>query len=348
MERQYLFTERAHLMCPGMCFGLAALIDAPHDAERIRAAVAALEEAHPFLRAVIGHQAEDNRFFYDVTAVGKTDWTDAHEEILGFVTNVTLDYAFVWIFSWGMAGAAWATILGQAVTMIAAVAFFLFRRYRVERLPVKSLRACWGETLKVALAPFGLTFSPTVTMLLMNRFLLLYGSEQSVAVYGCIGYIAAIIYLLLQGVGDGRQPLISRYYGERNEADGRRMRSLAYRTALVVSAACMAAVFLAREKVGVLFGASETANAGVAQVLPYFLSTLLFLAFVRITTSCFYATEKTRLSYILVYAEPVCTLLFLLTLPLGLKLTGVWLAVPLAQTAAFLTALLAKRRVERV
>lgn len=83
MERQYLFTERAHLMCPGMCFGLAALIDAPHDAERIRAAVAALEEAHPFLRAVIGHQAEDNRFFYDVTAVGKTDWTDAHEEIAG-------------------------------------------------------------------------------------------------------------------------------------------------------------------------------------------------------------------------------------------------------------------------
>ena len=268
--------------------------------------------------------------------------------ILGFVTNVTLDYAFVWVFSWGMAGAAWATILGQAVTMIAAVAFFLFRRYRVERLPVKSLRACWGETLKVALSPFGLTFSPTVTMLLMNRFLLLYGSEQSVAVYGCIGYITAIIYLLLQGVGDGCQPLISRYYGERNEADGRRMRSLAYRTALVVSAACMAAVFLAREKVGVLFGASETANAGVAQVLPYFLSTLLFLAFVRITTSCFYATEKTRLSYILVYAEPVCTLLFLLTLPLGLKLTGVWLAVPLAQTAAFLIALLAKRGVERV
>ena len=83
MERQYLFTERAHLMYPGMCFGLAALIDAPHDAERIRAAVAALEEAHPFLRAVIGHQAEDNRFFYDVTAVGKTDWTDAHEEIAG-------------------------------------------------------------------------------------------------------------------------------------------------------------------------------------------------------------------------------------------------------------------------
>ena len=44
--------------------------------------------------------------------------------------------------------------------------------------------------------PLGLTFSPTITILLMNRFLLLYGNEQSVAVYGCIGYITSIIYLL--------------------------------------------------------------------------------------------------------------------------------------------------------
>ena len=29
MERQYLFTERAHLMCPGMCFGVAGLIPVP-------------------------------------------------------------------------------------------------------------------------------------------------------------------------------------------------------------------------------------------------------------------------------------------------------------------------------
>ena len=84
-----------------------------------------------------------------------------------------------------------------------------------------------------------------------------------------------------------------------------------------------------------LFGASADANAGVVQYLPYFLATLLFLAFVRITTSYFYATEKTVLSYVLVYAEPVCTLLLLVILPPMLKLTGVWLAVPLAQVVTF-------------
>ena len=41
--------------------------------------------------------------------------------ILGFATNIFLDYEFVWILSWGMTGAALATTIGQAVTMLAAV-----------------------------------------------------------------------------------------------------------------------------------------------------------------------------------------------------------------------------------
>lgn len=45
--------------------------------------------------------------------------------ILGFVTNIVLDYTFVWVIQWGMTGAALATIIGQGVTMIASIVFFL-------------------------------------------------------------------------------------------------------------------------------------------------------------------------------------------------------------------------------
>lgn len=138
--------------------------------------------------------------------------------ILGFVTNIVLDYALVWVANWGMAGAALATIIGQAVTMLAAIVFFVRKKCRLRLPEAKRLRSFWGETLKVSLSPFGLTFSPTVTMMLMNRFLLLYGDEQAVAIYGCIGYIISIIYLLLQGVGDGSQPLISEQYGRGDRA----------------------------------------------------------------------------------------------------------------------------------
>lgn len=147
-------------------------------------------------------------------------------------------------------------------------------------------------------------------------------------------------------MGDGSQPLISQYYGEKDQSSVRATRKLAYLTAAVITVVCMVGVYLARAKIGILFGASAETNAGVIQYLPFFLATLLFLAFVRITTSYFYATEKNGLSYLLVYAEPVCTLLMLLILPPMLKLTGVWLATPVAQVITFVIAWAAKRRVD--
>ena len=214
--------------------------------------------------------------------------------IMGFVSNIVLDYTFVWVMDWGMTGAALATIIGQAVTMIAAVLYFTAKKCALRLLRAGELAVLWKDVLKVSLSPFGLTFSPTITMLLMNRFLLLYGDERAVAVYGCIGYIISIIYLLLQGVGDGSQPIISSCYGEGDAASVKQVLGLTYTTAAVITVVTMLGVFLAREKVGVLFGASADANVLVVRYLPYFLATLLFLAYVRITTAYFYATEKLR------------------------------------------------------
>lgn len=130
--------------------------------------------------------------------------------IFGFVTNIILDYTFVWKFCWRMAGAAWATIIGQAITMLVAVIFFVIKKNGFHLPHFFQMTLLWKQLLRIAPAPFGLTFSPTITMVVMSRFLLLYGTAQSVAVYGCIGYVTSIVYLLLQGIGDGSQPLLRR------------------------------------------------------------------------------------------------------------------------------------------
>ena len=143
---------------------------------------------------------------------------------------------------------------------------------------LRELPAFFGRILKVSVAPFGLIFSPQITAVFMNRFLMLYGGVRAVAVYGCISYITAIVYLLLQGVGDGSQPLISRYFSENRFPVMKQMRKLAYLSSGAIAAACMAGLFLTRGFVGVVFGASETTNLEVALYLPLFLLTLLPLA----------------------------------------------------------------------
>lgn len=265
--------------------------------------------------------------------------------IAGFLTNVFLDAVFV--PKWGMAGAAWATVIGQAVTMLAAVSFFVRRRTAVFLPSIADIPKFFGSVGKVAIAPFGLTISPTITIILMNRFLLLYGNEQDVAAYSCISYVVCIACLLLQGVGDGSQPLISKHYGEGDMAAVKGICRMAYQTVFAITGVCMAGLFLARNSVGLLFGASPGANQEAARYLPLFLAAMLFVSYVRVTTSYFYATEKTGLSYALVFAEPGFQLVLFLLLPLGLDLPGVWLAVPLAQVLAWGVSLCAKRRIDR-
>lgn len=245
-----------------------------------------------------------------------------------------------------MAGAAWATVIGQAVTMLLALGFFIKRKAAFALPRLSAVLGFFRSVGKVAVAPFGLTISPTITIILMNRFLLLHGNEQDVAAYSCISYVVCIAYLLLQGVGDGSQPLISKHYGENDMAAVMRIRKLAYTTAFIITIVCMTVLFLTRNSVGLLFGASPDASREVAAYLPLFLAALLFVSFVRVTTSYFYATEKTGLSYAMVFAEPGFQLVLFLLLPLPLGLLGVWLTVPLAQVLAWIVSICLKRRVD--
>lgn len=78
--KQYLLTERAHLMCPNMCFGIAADMDAPYDSWRIKETITALEMAHPFLRALLGYEGSTNQYFYDISKGGKTTLVEYNED----------------------------------------------------------------------------------------------------------------------------------------------------------------------------------------------------------------------------------------------------------------------------
>ena len=118
---------------------------------------------------------------------------------------------------------------------------------------------------------------------------------------------------------------------------------LAYVTAGVIALGCMILLFAVRHDAAALFGASDTVQREVAEILPYFIAGFLFLAFVRVTTSGFYATEKNNFAYILVYAEPVMLFLLLLVVPRFWGITGIWIAAPLSQMITAGIALAAKK-----
>lgn len=161
----------------------------------------------------------------------------------------------------------------------------------------------------------------------------MYGGEAAVAAYAVISYVVAIVQLLLQGIGDGSQPLMSFYLGIGKPKQARTVRNMAYLFAAVTALANMGILCLLRSAVSGFFGASSAAFPIVAESMPVFTAGFLFIAFCRTTTSYFYATKQNLFSYLLVYGEPVL-LFFLLTLglPPVMKLEGVWLSVPITQS----------------
>lgn len=264
----------------------------------------------------------------------------------GFFANIFLDYMFVWVWETGTTGAAIATVLGQLVTALEALIYLLYRK-----LPIKGRLQGFGcmaaDIVRVGIAPFGLTLSPMISLMLINRFSMASGGEAAVACYACIAYALTIVQMLMQGVGDGSQPLMSKYYGEGSGLQVVQTRKIAYITALGLAVACNILLFITRGEIGALFGSSEDTSGMVADVIPIFLIGLVFYAFSRITTSGFYATEKALYSYLCVYAEPILLLALLLVLPVFFGQEGVWWSVVLSQVLTAMLAFVLKTDVDR-
>ncbi len=233
----------------------------------------------------------------------------------GFITNIILDFLFVWIYGQGVAGAALATIIGQGVTMLFALVYLVRKKQFTLKIQFHEIGGIAASVIITGIAPFGLAMTPNISLVIINRFSVLYGGEQAVATYACIAYIICIIYLILQGVGDGSQPIISQYYGEKNFGGLYSTRRLAYSFAIFLSLAGCVIMYLSKGSLGILFGASSEVNTEISKIIPIFLVSVPFVAINRITTASFYATEKSMYSYILTFIEPLFMLILMLILP---------------------------------
>ena len=125
----------------------------------------------------------------------------------------------------------------------------------------------------------------TVTLVVINRGALAYGGSLAVACYAVMSYAICMVHFIIQGIGDGAQPLLSRYYGAGEQEALAQVRTLTFRSAPAAALLCGIALFLGRSAIPHLFGASNAATRLFQVILPLFLLYLPFMSVVRILTS---------------------------------------------------------------
>ena len=135
--------------------------------------------------------------------------------IIGALTNIILDPVFIFGFHMGVKGAAWATILSQAISAVWAIRFLtgnstlLRLRRKNMRIVPKVLFPCIG----LGIAPFIMQATESVLVLCFNSSLLKYGGDLAVGTMTILSSVMQFAMLPLQGLTQGGQPIISYNYG---------------------------------------------------------------------------------------------------------------------------------------
>ena len=163
--------------------------------------------------------------------------------VIGAVLNIVLDPVFIYAFDMGVAGAAWATILSQAVSAALAVAFFFGKRtkLRLKKAYLLPKPRILGPVLALGFAPFVMQATESLVNVAFNSSLQAYGGDIPVGCMTVSSTIMQMFWLPSQGIGQGAQPIISYNFGAGNMARVRK----AFMTMLVVSIIFIGAGWLA-------------------------------------------------------------------------------------------------------
>lgn len=254
--------------------------------------------------------------------------------LAGFITNIVLDAVMISILGLGMTGAALATIIGQGVTAALCLAMLIVTERKLPRKLLIPEGWAVSRIITTGISPFGLTMSPNLIIMLVNLGAAQYGGELAIAAYAVVSYVAVVIQLILQGVGDGSQPTMSLYFGEKRIRELHLICKLAYSIALISSVGFSLLTVYGRAWFPAIFGSSAGAAAMVGHILCIIAVGYPAISIVRVTIAYFYSINLDRFAYIMVYGEPILMIVLLFLLPRFFGLDGVWIATPATQILA--------------
>ncbi len=217
---------------------------------------------------------------------------------LGTVSNILLDALFIMGFSWGVAGAAFATVLGNAVSCIYLI-YYIAKKQPVLTLSPRSLslkREIWGTVVPLGIPMACSTLLMSFSHMISNKMMVGYGSV-ALAAQSVSGKLSMVITMLAMGICMGMQPAISFNY-----AAGRRerMRMIIKNTAIftfVIGTVLSVLCFLFRNPlIAAFIDSEEILSYGQVMVLaavitgPFYGFYQLCQSFLQSTGKASYAT----------------------------------------------------------
>ena len=263
--------------------------------------------------------------------------------IVGSLTNIVLDYVFIYPLGMGMTGAALATATAPVISMLIMSVHFIMKRNHFRPVLTRLSLVRWGDICTLGVSSLVTELSSGVVIIVFNYLILGLNGNTGVAAYGILANIALVLVSIYTGIGQGVQPIVSRYAGKDGEEQRRSLRRYALITSLSFALLSYLLIAVFAVPLAELFNRehdpilTDIASNGMR---IYFVS--LFFSGINIVAAAFLSSaDRPKQAFVVsilrgfVLIIPVAWILSVL-----FGLTGIWMAVPVTEAIVCALALI--------
>jgi putative MATE family efflux protein len=271
-----------------------------------------------------------------IRAVGKPKYA-MYAMMLPSISNLILDYLLIYIFDFGMYGAAWATTLSYGVCGIYILYFFTSKNAELKPL-LSDFKIEWSITKEIgALGSVTLARQAVVSIsvLLVNNLLYRLDGESAVAVYAIISRLLMFSLFPILGITQGFIPIAGYNYGAKNK---KRVEQV-IRTAVLYSSGLATLVFMMiyafSNSIGTIFTSEPLVLQKTPAAIRWVFAATPIVGIQLIGAAYYQAIGKALPALLLTLTRQGFFFIPLLyILPEFLGIDGVWIAFPIAELLA--------------
>lgn len=257
----------------------------------------------------------------------------------GSVSNVVLDYLFIFSLNLGIFGAAFATSLAPLISILILSPYFIQKKNHFHLVKCHVHRWLFANIFSNGISSLITEISSGIVIIIFNIIILSLKGNTGVAAYGIIANLSLVIVSIYTGIAQGIQPIISKNYGIGNSQNTRCILKYAIAAMLLLSGLTYAGIFMYADSTAAVFNSEHNRQlqAIAVQGLKLYFTACPFAGFNIIISSYFASVEHARPAHIISLLRGFLLIVpaaFILSATAGM--TGIWCAVP---TTEILTAI---------
>lgn len=261
--------------------------------------------------------------------------------IFTVLMNIVLDFIFIRLWGWGIRGAAFATVLSQALALCWQMKQFTNKDeilhlkrgiYRLKRHLVENI-------ISIGISPFLMNVCACIVVIFMNNQLVRYGGDMAVGAFGIAYSIAMIFVMFIIGLDQGMQPIAGYNYGSQQNDRLMRVLKLTIFAATGIMVTAWLIAHLAPQYCARMFTTNSELIQQAIKAIKINMMMYPIVGFQMVVTNFFQCIGKVKISIFLSLSRQLLFLIpLLIILPNFFDLDGVWASLPSSDFLASLVA----------